>query len=285
MAQVLGFGAKGPLKDAAGFDMTACMSRGGVLGTRVNRGSSPMIPPNGYGDFQVSFVLASGILAALLGRERSGQGDYVTTSLFHSGVFMLNTAMVAAQYGSAYPKDRREVINPFNNTYVARDGLIMTLCAPEYDHDFDKVMTLLGREDLTGDTRYNICDTINDQGLNGEVVDILDAAFATRDRQYWLDLFLSNDIPIEACQLPTDVYEDEQAWANDVLRTVTCASGAQRMIPTNPVRFSSQGDPELRLTRAQGSDTADVMAELGYFPEQIADRLASGAVIGTTPRV
>lgn len=285
MAQVLGFGAKGPLKDAAGFDMTACMSRGGVLGTRVNRGSSPMIPPNGYGDFQVSFVLASGILAALLGRERSGQGDYVTTSLFHSGVFMLNTAMVAAQYGSAYPKDRREVINPFNNTYVARDGLIMTLCAPEYDHDFDKVMTLLGREDLTGDTRYNICDTINDQGLNGEVVDILDAAFATRDRQYWLDLFLSNDIPIEACQLPTDVYEDEQAWANDVLRTVTCASGAQRMIPTNPVRFSSQGDPELRLTRAQGSDTADVMAELGYSPEQIADRLASGAVIGTTPRV
>ena len=260
MAQVLGFGAKGPLKDAAGFDMTACMSRGGVLGTRVNRGSSPMIPPNGYGDFQVSFVLASGILAALLGRERSGQGDYVTTSLFHSGVFMLNTAMVAAQYGSAYPKDRREVINPFNNTYVARDGLIMTLCAPEYDHDFDKVMTLLGREDLTGDTRYNICDTINDQGLNGEVVDILDAAFATRDRQYWLDLFLSNDIPIEACQLPTDFYEDEQAWANDVLRTVTCASGAQRMIPTNPVRFSSQGDPELRLTRAQGSDTADVMA-------------------------
>ena len=285
MAQVLGFGAKGPLKDAAGFDMTACMSRGGVLGTTVNRGSSPMIPPNGYGDFQVSFVLASGILAALLGRERSGQGDYVTTSLFHSGVFMLNTAMVAAQYGSAYPKDRREVINPFNNTYVARDGLIMTLCAPEYDHDFDKVMTLLGREDLTGDTRYNICDTINDQGLNGEVVDILDAAFATRDRQYWLDLFLSNDIPIEACQLPTDVYEDEQAWANDVLRTVTCASGAQRMIPTNPVRFSSQGDPELRLTRAQGSDTADVMAELGYSPEQIADHLASGAVIGTTPRV
>lgn len=285
MAQVLGFGAKGPLKDAAGFDMTACMSRGGVLGTTVNRGSSPMIPPNGYGDFQVSFVLASGILAALLGRERSGQGDYVTTSLFHSGVFMLNTAMVAAQYGSAYPEDRREVINPFNNTYVARDGLIMTLCAPEYDRDFDKVMTLLGREDLAGDTRYNICDTINDQGLNGEVVDILDAAFATRDRQYWLDLFLSNDIPIEACQLPTDVYEDEQAWANDVLRTVTCASGAQRMIPTNPVRFSSQGDPELRLTRAQGSDTADVMAELGYSPEQIADHLASGAVIGTTPRV
>ena len=284
MAQVLGFGAKGPLKDAAGFDMTACMSRGGVLGTTVNRGSRPMIPPNGYGDFQISFVLAAGILAALMGRERTGRGDYVTTSLFHSGVFMLNTAMISAQYGSEYPKDRREVITPFNNTYVARDGLIMTLCAPEYDRDFDKVMTLLGREDLAGNTRYNICDVINANKLNGEVVDILDEAFATRDRQYWLDLLLANDVPIEACQLPTDIYEDEQTWANDVLRTVTCPSGAQRMIPTNPVRFQSQGDPELRLTRAQGSDTEEVLAELGYSPEQIAAHLASGAVIATSPR-
>lgn len=284
MAQVLGFGAKGPLKDAAGFDMTACMSRGGVLGTTVNRGSRPMIPPNGYGDFQISFVLAAGILAALMGRERTGRGDYVTTSLFHSGVFMLNTAMISAQYGSEYPKDRREVINPFNNTYVARDGLIMTLCAPEYDRDFDKVMTLLGREDLAGNTRYNICDVINANKLNGEVVDILDEAFATRDRQYWLDLLLANDVPIEACQLPTDIYEDEQTWANDVLRTVTCPSGAQRMIPTNPVRFQSQGDPELRLTRAQGSDTEEVLAELGYSPEQIAAHLASGAVVATGPR-
>ncbi len=284
MAQVLGFGSKGPLKDAAGFDMTACMSRGGVLGTTVNRGSRPMIPPNGYGDFQVSFVLASGILAALLNRERTGLGDYVTTSLFHSGVFMLNTAMISAQYGNVYPKDRREVINPFNNTYVAGDGLIMTLCAPEYDRDFDRVMKLAGRGDLAGDLRYRICDVLNAEGRNGEVVDVLDEAFATHNRKYWLDLFLANDIPIEACQLPTDVYKDEQAWANDVLRKVTCASGAERMIPTNPVRFQSQGDPELSLTRAQGADTNSILAELGYSQEEIRNILASGGAVAASSR-
>lgn len=284
MGQVLGFGAKGPLKDAAGFDMTACMSRGGVLGTTVNRGSQPMIPPNGYGDFQVSFVLAAGIAAALLGREKTGQGDYVTTSLFHSGVFMLNTAMISAQYGNQYPKDRREVINPFNNTYVAGDGLIMTMCAPEYDRDFDKVMGLIGRDDLKGDARYHICDEINANHLNGEIVDILDEALAAHERKYWLDLFLANDVPIEACQVPTDVYEDEQAWANDVLRTVRCESGAERMIPTNPVRFQSQGDPELHLTRAQGSDTEAILAELGYSPEEAAAVLASGGAVGVSPR-
>lgn len=279
MAQVLGFGARGPLKDAAGFDMTACMSRGGVLGTTVNRGSRPMIPPNGYGDFQVSFVLASGILAALLAREKTGQGDYVTTSLFHSGVFMLNTAMISAQYGNEYPKDRREVINPFNNTYTAGDGLIMTLCAPEYDRDFDKVMRLIGRDDMVGDERLNICDTINENKLNGEVVDILDEAFATEPRAHWLSLFLENDVPIEACQLPTDVYEDEQAWANDVLRRVKCASGETRFLPTNPVRFASQGDPEIRLSRPQGSDTVEILTSLGYSPVDIHQATADGGVV------
>ncbi|NTW41511.1 MAG: CoA transferase, partial [Cellulomonadaceae bacterium] len=244
MAQVLGFGANGPLKDAAGFDMTAYMSRGGVLATTANRGASPMLPPSGYGDFQVSFVLLAGILGALVQRETTGQGDYVTTSLYHSAVFMLNQAMVAAQYGNAYPKDRLEVINPFNNTYRGSDGGLMALCAPEYDRDFDKVMRLVGRDDLTGDVRLNLCGTVNEHGRNGEVVTILDEAFATQPAAHWLALFLANDVPIEACQLPTDVYEDEQAKANDVLRTVTYATGAQRFLPTNPVRFAGQGDPE-----------------------------------------
>ena len=56
------------------------------------------------------------------------------------------------------------------------------------------------------------------------------------------------------------------------------------MIPTNPVRFQSQGDPELRLIRAQGSDTEAVLSELGYPPERIEAILSSGGAIATAPR-
>ncbi|MDU1880590.1 MAG: CoA transferase, partial [Eggerthella sp.] len=49
-AQVTGYGDKGPEKDAAGFDVTCYMARGGVFGTTVNRGDAPLIPTNGLGD-------------------------------------------------------------------------------------------------------------------------------------------------------------------------------------------------------------------------------------------
>lgn len=281
MAQVLGFGQKGPLKDAAGFDVTAYMSRGGVYHTLLNRGSDPMIPTNGFGDFQIASTILAGVMAALYARERTGLGDYVTTSLFHCGVWAINTAMVSAQYGNEFPKDRREVINPFNNTYFTSDDQLMTVCAPEYDRDYNKIMALLGREDLVDDERYAICDRVNATKTNGEVVDILDAAFRRHPLNHWLDKLHEADVPVEKCQLPNDIYEDEQAWANDVLRTIHYPeTGNDRIIPTNPVRFESSGNPELRLSKSQGTDTEEILVELGYASEEVQAILASGGAQG-----
>lgn len=70
-AQVTGYGDHGAEKDAAGFDVTCYMARGGVFGTTVNRGDAPLIPTNGLGDFSVSLFLAAGISTALYAREKS----------------------------------------------------------------------------------------------------------------------------------------------------------------------------------------------------------------------
>lgn len=105
MGHGLGYGKKGPEKDAAGFDVTCYMGRGGVFGTTVNKGDSPMIPTNGYGDYQCSVFLVAGILAALQGREKTGEGDYVTCALQHAGIYTLATGMISAQYGQPVPEE------------------------------------------------------------------------------------------------------------------------------------------------------------------------------------
>ena len=274
----LGYGEFGPEKDSAGFDITCYMARGGVYGTTVNKGSAPMIPTNGFGDFQVSMCLASGICAALYNRSRTGKGDKITVSLHHAAVFFLSTGMVSAQYGNPYPKSRFEVIAPTNNVYRTADDKLLAMCAPEYDRDYNKIMTLLGREDLIDHPDYSNCDHMNALHKNREVVEIFDEAIGKHTLQDIMKLFKDADVPCEACYEPLDVYEDEQVWANDVMTKLDCPSG-KRNIPMNPVKFGSY-KPQVRVTRAQGSDTEAVMQELGYSAEQIQSYIAEGAVQG-----
>lgn len=281
MGHGLGYGKKGAEKDDPGFDVTCYMARGGVFGTTVNRGDAPMIPTNGYGDLQASMFLAAGICAAIIGRATTGEGDYVTCALQHAGVYTLMTGMISAQYGNPYPKSRLEVICPFNNVYMTGDGKYIAMCDPEYDRDYNKIMGLIGRDDLIDDPKYVNCVKMNEAGLNPEVVGVLDDALAKMTAADALKLFKDAGIPIELCQTPLDVYEDQNVWDNDYLVKIKYPD-SQRNIPTVPIQFESQPAPDYTPTGMLGSATVDIMKELGYTDEQIDTALADGAVCGAT---
>lgn len=278
-AQVLGYGEKGPEKDSAGFDVTCYMARGGVFGTTLNRGDAPMIPTNGFGDFQVSMCLASGIATALYAREKTGKGDKVTVGLHHAAAFMLSTGVISAQYGNQYPKSRKEVPNPFNNVFQTKDDKWVVICCPEYDRDYEKIMTLLHCEHMIGDSRYTSCAKVNENKLNHEVTDILDEAIKKFTRQELMDLFKSHDLPCEAAYEPLDMYEDEQVWANDVMVKIPYPSG-ERNVSTNPVKFQSLGLPEYRIGGAEGQHTVSLLKELGYSDTEVEELLSKGYARG-----
>lgn len=277
-AHCLGYGENGPEKDTAGFDVTCYMARGGVFGTTVNKGDAPMIPTNGFGDFQVAMCMASGICAALFNRSRTGKGDKITVSLHHAAVFMLSTAVVSAQYGNKYPKSRLSVICPTNNVFKTSDDKWVALCAPQYDRDYNKIMTLIGRADLVDDPRYNNCDNMNAAGLNSEVVRIMDEAIRGFTRADILRIFKENDLPCESCYEPMDMYDDEQVWANNIMTKLDCPSG-KRNIATAPVLFES-AEPVFKVSAAQGSDSTAILKELGYSDKDIDTCLQEGAVVG-----
>lgn len=280
-AQVLGYGEHGPEKDTAGFDVTCFMARGGVFGTTVNKGDAPMIPTNGFGDFQVSLSLASGICAALYAREKSGMGDKITVALHHAAVYALSTGVISAQYGNQYPKSRKEVPNPFNNVYRTSDQKWVVICCPEYDRDYEKIMTLVGRPDMVGNPRYMKCAEVNAANLNHEVIDILDEAIGKFTRQDLLAIFKANDLACEAAYEPLDMYEDEQIWANNIIAKIPYPSG-ERYMPTNPVNFNSLGVPNYHIGGSQGAHTIEILKELGYAGNDIEEFLSTGAATGET---
>ncbi len=279
MAHGLGYGKKGAEKDDPGFDVTCYMARGGVFGTTVNRGDAPMIPTNGYGDLQASMFLAAGVCAAIIGRSQTGQGEYVTCALQHAAIYALMTGMISAQYGNPYPKSRLEVICPFNNVYTAGDGKSIAMCDPEYDRDYDKIMGLIGRSDLVGSERLSNCNKMNADGLNAEVVGILDEALAKMTAAEALELFKGAGIPCELCQTPSDVYEDENALVNDYLVKIRYPE-SERWVPTPPIQFESEAAPDYSPSSMLGSATEEVMRGLGYTDEQIKAAMADGSVCG-----
>ena len=281
MGHGLGYGKYGAEKDDPGFDVTCYMARGGVFGTTVNRGDSPMIPTNGYGDMQASMFLAAGLCAAVIGREKTGVGEYVTCALQHAAVYTLIVGMISAQYGNPYPKSRLEVICPFNNVYMTGDGKYIAMCDPEYDRDYNKIMGLIGRDDLIDDPKYVNCVKMNEANLNAEVVGIMDEALAKMTSEEALKLFKDAGIPIEPCQTPLDVYEDQNVWDNDYLVKIKYPE-AERNIPTAPIQFDSVPAPEFIPTGKLGSSTIEVMRELGYSDDQIQAALADGSVTGET---
>lgn len=281
MGHGLGYGKKGPEKDNAGFDVTCYMGRGGVFGTTVNKGDAPMIPTNGYGDFQASVFMAAGILAALLGREKTGEGDYVTCALQHAAIYALSVGMISAQYGNPYPKSRLEVNNPLNNVFRSKDDKWVVLCLPEYDRDWPRIMKLIGRDELAEHPEYSVCDIVNEKGLAPEVTKILDDGFAQFTLQELLDMFHENDMPCEPAQTPVDIYEDQNAILNEYIKQVPYPNGP-RWCPTAPVQFEIGETAELVPTGKMGSETVAVMKELGYTDEEIQAAMDEGAVKGDT---
>ena len=75
MAQVLGYGEKGPIKDRPAFDYTAYFARGGIAWSMQEKGTSPSNTVAALGDHYAGVQLAGGIAAALYNRMRTGKGE------------------------------------------------------------------------------------------------------------------------------------------------------------------------------------------------------------------
>ena len=122
-AQLRGYGEFGAEAGTPGFDAVCWAARGGVANCFREDGESPAIPPQAFGDYNAASIMAGGILAALFNRTRTGKGDKVTCNLYGAAIWGGNIGIMATQFGAPYPKSRKHVPNPFNNTYRTAEVL------------------------------------------------------------------------------------------------------------------------------------------------------------------
>ena len=118
-ASVSGYGLTGAERDRPGFDIAAFWSRAGVGQMHTPKGQDPVHLRTAVGDHFTSITTVSGILAALLERQKTGKGKLVETSLLRTGVYAVSSDLSIQQrlgrLASARP--RHAAINPLANFF------------------------------------------------------------------------------------------------------------------------------------------------------------------------
>lgn len=276
-AHVLGYGEKGPLKDKPGFDYTAYFARGAVSTSLMEKGTSPANTNAGFGDHYAGISLAAGILAALHKKTKTGKGERVTISLYHTAIFGMGLMITTAQYGNKMPLSRRTPNNPLATTYRCKDDRWIQLALLQYDKWFPKFCDVIDRQDLAEDKRFNTQSEVVKHV--GTFVEILEGEMAKKNLDDWAELLEKADLPYEQLQTCEDILEDEQAWENGYLFKKTYDSGNTGVLVNTPIMFTESGMKDYEAAPRLGEDTDEVIQGLGYSKEEIAE-LKKNKVIG-----
>lgn len=277
-ASVLGYGTEGPDRDRPGYDYTAFFSRSGMMADLPPAGAGPLVPIGGIGDHSVAVALAGGIAAALYRRSVTGQGDKVDVSLLQSAIFILCTGILNGFNGRVLPRTRYDCGHAGSNTYQGSDGEWFYLACIDYRR-FPELCELIGVPELAKDPKYA---TNKEYYANRtELTKIFDEIFNKKPVAYWHELFEQHDMPHEVLRHFKDVPYDPQAQANHYTYFHEYEDGTKTVFSNGPVHFASVDPAAIpcRTSRPVGSDTAEILGELGYSEEQIRDMYAAGSVL------
>lgn len=278
-AIVLGYGEKGPEAALPAFDTTAFWTRSGFLRDMapVTSDYEPISPPSGVGDTVTGYNLLAQVCAALIGRERTGKGDYVSAGLYHTGIFTNGTMQIITQrpWGRDYPKTRLEV-GPPGGCYRCSDGEWLFIANGQLSVSLPKMFRMIGRPELADDPRFTDRDS---RAANADTLYyIFKEAYASRTIAEWIELARIHDLPLVRMNHFSDVTADPQAWANGYLEYMQCPNGEQVIMPSSPISMGAVGTVTTTPAAKVGTHTAQVLEQLGYTQAQIAAMEASGAV-------
>ena len=267
-ASISGFGQDGPAAGWPGFDSIA-QGMGGLMSV-TGRGDGPMRAGIPIADLCAGHFCAQAILAALLEREATGEGQWVQTSLLEAQVAMLD--FQAAQWlvdgkvpratGNEHPRTVPTGVFATSDGHINIAAIGQTM--------FRRLCEALDAPQLVDEPGF---------GSDPERVrhrERVNAAVGERLKQhttaYWTDRLLGAGVPCGPIHAIDGVFEDAQVQHLGIARPVQHPELGPIALVALPMQFSRhpRADIALRPAPAQGEHTDDILQELGYEPHRIA---------------
>jgi len=266
--RMTGWGQDGPLAPTAGHDIDY-IAIAGALFPIGRAGERPVPPLNLVADFGGGgMLLALGILAALIERERSGFGQVVDAAMV-DGSALLTSFLYGLRAAGAWRDERGVNLldggAPFYDTYETADGGAVAVGALEAKFYAELLAGLgLAGEDLPGQH-----DRAGWPVLRARFAEV----FATRTRDEWAEVFAGSDGCVAPVLSPAEAHRHPHNAARGTFAEV---GGVMQPAPAPRFGRTPAGPPE--APPVPGADTDAVLEGLGSAPDEIAALRAGGTV-------
>jgi len=267
-ARMTGWGQHGPLASTAGHDIDY-IAVAGSLDPIGRAGERPVPPLNLVGDFGGGgMLLAVGVLAALLERERSGLGQVVDVAMV-DGSALLASFLYGLRAAGGWRDERGTNLldggAPFYDTYRTADGRHMAVGALEPKF-YAELLAGLGLDPAGLPAQY-------DRSGWPVLRAALTAAFGGRTQAEWAAVFDGSDACVAPVVSPADAPDHPH---NAARGTFVDVGGLIQPAPAPRFSRTPAGPPA--PPQAAGASTAEVMASLGFTDQQITRLRDQGAV-------
>ncbi|GAA2575898.1 CoA transferase [Dactylosporangium fulvum] len=214
-----GFGHRGPLADQPVQDMTG-MAYSGMLFTMSGEADTPFAPPGATNDVMTGTMVAFGILAALLDRQRTGEGQTVRSSLVMTSLWaqMQLVGSAANTAGAVVTgKPQKDPRSPVLNQYRCGDGKWIAI-AVVTPRDWEPFLRAVG---LAAESLPDGVDSYADAVTHaGRMREFFDGFFAQRPRDEWLAKLRAEKLWCSPVNTIEDVLRDDNIRENHYLSTL-----------------------------------------------------------------
>ena len=270
--RMTGWGQEGPMAQVAGHDLNY-VALAGALHPIGRAGEKPAIPLNLVGDFGGGgLMLAYGMVCALLEAKTSGKGQVVDAAMIDGAATLMASTFAASQVGFWREERGTNLLDGgahFYEVYETSDGKYISLGAIEPQF-YAALLETLG-EDAT--YFQNQWDMDNWPAMQEQ----MSAIIKGKTRDQWDAVFAGVDV----CYAPVLAMSEVRHHPHHQARGTFIDDG-EYWQPAPAPRFS-RTKAELRGPSARlGQHTQDILREFGFSDQDIAEKLASKAVVGLT---
>ncbi|HUC50124.1 MAG TPA: CoA transferase [Xanthobacteraceae bacterium] len=266
-ASISGFGQDGPYANRPGFDQIA-QGMGGLMSITGLPGNGPVRVGIPIADLTAGLFAATGILVALLEREKSKKGQHISTSLLQAQIFMLDfqaarylvNGEVAKQAGNNHPTSIP------TGVFKTKDGHINI--ATTGGRIWQRFCEAAEAPHLLKNPDY---ETAESRSKNRDVLNAeIDKLLAGRTSAEWVERFNEAGVPSGPIYSIDQVFADPQVEHLGIAQSVTKKDKSKMTLVSQPVTLSRTPSRLVARPPALGEHTDAVLKEFGFSKRDIA---------------